>query len=55
MTILDSEGKVKIDAKLLAEISTDAVTWYHRLITPEIVKVLQMRDIVVYAGIGEPG
>lgn len=46
---LDYETAPTIDAKLLAEIDTDAVTWHHRLLTPGIVKVLQTRKIRVYA------
>lgn len=46
---LNVEDAPAIDAKLLAEIDTDAVTWHHKILTPPIVKVLQMRGIVVYA------
>ena len=46
---LDFEAAPPVDAKLLAEVDTDAVTWHHRLLTPAIVKVLHLRGILVYA------
>ncbi len=46
---LDAEGAPPIDAKLLADLDTDAVTWNHRLLTPAVVKVLKVREIRVYA------
>ena len=45
----DPDGTTPIDARLLAEVDTDAVTWHHRLLTPAIVKVLHLRGILVYA------
>ena len=47
---LDIEEVSTVTSKLPAQIDTDAVTWHHKLLTPPIVKVLQMRGIVVYAG-----
>jgi glycerophosphoryl diester phosphodiesterase len=44
-----SDDAPVIDAKLLAAIDTDAVTWHHRLLTAGIVKVLRLRSIRVYA------
>ncbi len=43
------EGKPP-DAKLLATIDTDAVTWHGSRVTPAIVRVLNQREIQVYAG-----
>jgi len=45
---LAPEDHVSIDAQLLAGLDTDAVTWHSRLLTPPIVKVLHLREIVVY-------
>jgi glycerophosphoryl diester phosphodiesterase len=47
---LDAEGAPPIDAKLLASVDTDAVTWHHRLLSHAVVKVLKLRGIRVYAG-----
>lgn len=46
---LDFETAPPIDAKMLAGIDTDAVTWHYRLLSPAIVKVLHLRGILVYA------
>lgn len=46
-TLLMEDAPV-IDARLLASLDTDAVTWHSRLLTPPIVKVLHLREIVVY-------
>jgi glycerophosphoryl diester phosphodiesterase len=48
--VLKAEDASKVNAKLLGEIDTRAVTWHHRLITPAVVKVLHAREIQVYAG-----
>ena len=40
-----------ITSKILSAVDTDAVTWHHKLITPAVVKVLQMQGVVVYAGV----
>ncbi len=47
---LESEDAGRIDAQFLAKIDTDAVLWHARLLTPAIVNVLRLREIVVYAG-----
>ncbi len=38
-----------ITEKRLSEVNTDAVTWHHRLVTPEVVTALRRREILVYA------
>ncbi|MBV9848688.1 MAG: glycerophosphodiester phosphodiesterase [Armatimonadetes bacterium] len=45
---LDVETAPPIDARLLAALDTDAVTWHYRLLTPAVVKVLHLRGILVY-------
>jgi len=45
---LKAEDAAKVNAKLLGEIDTAAVTWHHRLVSPAVVKVLHARDIKVY-------
>lgn len=39
---------VAVDARLLASLDTDAVAWHSRLLTPAVVKVLHLREILVY-------
>ena len=47
---LDFENAPPVDAKVLAEVDTDAVTWRnYGLLTAPIVKVLHLRGILVYA------
>jgi glycerophosphoryl diester phosphodiesterase len=46
---LDIGDRSRINAKFVADIDTDAVTWHHRLITPQLVNVLRARGILVYA------
>ena len=46
---LDVEQKPLVTPDLLLTLDTDAVTWHHRLLTPEIVDVLHRRDKLVYA------
>ena len=46
---LKAEDAAKVNAKLLGEIDTKAITWHFRLITPAIVKVMHARQIKVYA------
>jgi glycerophosphoryl diester phosphodiesterase len=46
---LKAEDAPKVNAKLLSELDTKAVTWHYRLITPAIVKILHAREIQVYA------
>ena len=46
---LDFDAGLRVDAKMLADVDTDAVTWNYRLLTPGIVKVLHLRGILVYA------
>lgn len=46
---LDVEHAARINAKLLSELDTDAVTWHHRLIKPPLVEILHRRGIAVYA------
>ena len=43
------EDEALVDAKLLAELDTDAVVWHHRLLNSAFVKILNMRKIKVYA------
>ena len=38
-----------ITSRLLLDLDTEAVTWHHRLLTPQIVEILHRRDIIVYA------
>lgn len=45
---LGPENASQINAKLLAALDVDAVTWHHRLLTPPIVNILHLRDIRVY-------
>ncbi len=45
---LAPEDLASIDARLLASLDTDAVAWHSRLLTPAIVKVLHLREILVY-------
>ncbi len=45
---LSPEDNLPIDARLLAHLNTDAVVWHSRLLTPPVVKVLHLREIVVY-------
>ena len=46
---LDIEQKRLITPALLLELDTEAVTWHHHLLTPEIVDILHRRDKLVYA------
>ncbi len=46
---LDVGDAALITSRLLLELDTQAVTWHHRLLTPELVKILHRRDILVYA------
>lgn len=46
---LDVENAARINAKLLAGLDTDAVTWNYRLLKPPLVEILHRRGIVVYA------
>ncbi len=46
---LDIGDAVLITPRLLLELDTEAVTWHHRLLTPELVQILHRRDILVYA------
>jgi len=46
---LDIEQAALITPKLLLELDTEAVTWHHHLLTPQIVEVLHRRDKLVYA------
>ena len=46
---LGMEDGAQITPRLLLELDTEAVTWHHRLLTPERVEVLHRRDILVYA------
>ncbi len=45
---LRAEDVGKIDAKLLGGLDVQAVTWYHKLITPAVVNVLRARNIQVF-------
>lgn len=45
---LDGSAKSHIDANLIAEIDTEAVTWHYSLITRPVVAALQARGIAVY-------
>ena len=45
---LGPEDGVAVTAGLLAGLDTDAVVWHSRLLTLPIVKVLHLREIVVY-------
>ncbi len=42
------EDRTVMDAARLAALDTDAVTWPSRLLAPAIVKVLHLREILVY-------
>lgn len=46
---LDYDQASRINPKFLADLDTDAVTWNHRLLKPQLVEVLRRRGIVVYA------
>ncbi len=46
---LDIGDAALITPRLLLELDTEAVTWHHRLLTPELVQILHRRDILVYA------
>lgn len=46
---LDVEQAASINAKLLAELDTEAVTWNYRLLKPALVDILHRRGILVYA------
>ena len=46
---LDMDEAALITPQLLLELDTEAVTWHHRLITPQLVDILHRRDILVYA------
>jgi glycerophosphoryl diester phosphodiesterase len=46
---LDMDEASIITPQLLLELDTEAVTWHHRLLTPQIVDILHRRDILVYA------
>ncbi len=46
---LDVDHKHLITPALLLELDTEAVTWHHRLLTPELVDILHRRDKLVYA------
>ncbi len=46
---LDIGDAAQITPRLLLELDTEAVTWHHRLLTPELVQILHRRDILVYA------
>ena len=46
---LEMEDSALITSHLLLELDTEAVTWHHRLLTPQIVEILHRRDILVYA------
>ena len=46
---LGMDEGAKITPRLLLELDTEAVTWHHRLLTPERVDFLRRREILVYA------
>ncbi len=46
---LDVDQKHLITPALLLNLDTEAVTWHHRLLTPELVDILHRRDKLVYA------
>lgn len=46
---LDMDDGLLITSRLLLELDTEAVTWHHRLLTPQLVEILHRRDILVYA------
>ena len=46
---LGIEDGTQITPRLLLKLDTEAVTWHHRLLTPELVEILHRRDILVYA------
>ncbi len=46
---LDMDDGQLITSRLLLELDTEAVTWHHRLLTPQLVEILHRRDILVYA------
>ncbi len=46
---LDIDQKALVTPNLLVNLDTEAVTWHHHLLTPEIVDILHRRDILVYA------
>ena len=46
---LDLEDAALVTPRLLLELDTEAVTWHHRLLTPELVQIFHRRDILVYA------
>jgi len=46
---LDIDQKHLITPALLLHLDTEAVTWHHRLLTPELVDILHRRDKLVYA------
>lgn len=46
---LDLGDAAQITPRLLLELDTEAVTWHHRLLSPELVQIFHRRDILVYA------
>lgn len=46
---LDMDDGPRVTSRLLLELDTEAVTWHHRLLTPQLVEILHRRDILVYA------
>ncbi len=46
---LDMDEAPLITPRLLLELDTEAVTWHHRLLAPQLVEILHRRDILVYA------
>ena len=46
---LGMEDGDQITPRLLLELDTEAVTWHHRLLTPQRVDILHRRDKLVYA------
>ncbi len=46
---LGMDEGAKITPRLLLDLDTEAVTWHHRLLTPERVDFLHRREILVYA------
>jgi glycerophosphoryl diester phosphodiesterase len=46
---LDGRAESRLSPEFLEGIDTDAVTWHHRLITPERVARLRARGLTVYA------
>ena len=46
---LDLGDATQITPRLLLELDTEAVTWHHRLLSPELVQIFHRRDLLVYA------